>query len=128
MPENKGGSYELVQLETLNGGQVVALFERELAKVLENIADENTPAKTTRSITLSIKIKPEDDRGSAVIEVDGHSKLAPVKPSKSFAVFAFDGDRVTAYQNDPRQAKLGLEEPVGDHKEVPYNKASGERQ
>lgn len=99
--------YERMSLENVNGGQIVALFDRELGKVLENIADENTAAKAPRSITLTIKIKPEEDRGSAIVEVEGHSKLAPVKPSKSFAVFSSDGSQITAYQSDPKQLKLG---------------------
>ena len=101
------GAYEVISLESLNGGQIVALFDRELEKVLENIADENTPEKAARSISITIKIKPEEGRGSAVVEVASTSKLAPVKPSKSYAVFAFDGDKVTAYQSDPKQLKLG---------------------
>ena len=128
MPGN--GAYEVVSLESLNGGQVIALFERELKKVLENIADENTGAKVTRSIVLSIKIKPEEDRGSAVIEVEGHSKLAPVKPSKSFAVFSSDGTNITAYQSDPKQLKLGETEgqPLGDNiTPITGAKAVGER-
>jgi len=102
--------YEPVSLDRLNGGQVVALFERELSDVLKNIADENTPAKAKRSISISIIIHPEEDRESAVIEVSAKSGLAPVKPSKSFAVFGFDGSKVTAYQTDVKQLKLG-EEP-----------------
>lgn len=102
--------YEAVSLDRLNGGQVVALFDRELSDVLKNIADENTPAKATRSITIQINIKPEEERESAVIEVSAKSKLAAVKPSKSFAVFGFDGNKVTAYQTDVKQLKLG-EEP-----------------
>lgn len=101
------GAYEAITLDNLNGGQVVALFDREIEKLLGNIADENTPAQAARSITISIKVKPAEDRGSASIEVSAKSTLAGVKPSKSFAVFAFDGDTVTAYQSDVTQLKLG---------------------
>ncbi len=103
----KDGSYEIISLDSLNGGQVVALFDRELESLLANIADENTSAKAERAITIKIAIKPEDDRGSAVVSVSATSKLAPAKPSKSYAVFAFDGDKVTAYQSDPTQLNLG---------------------
>ncbi len=106
--------YEAVSLDRLNGGQVVALFDRELEVVLRNIADENTPSKAIRSITIQIDIKPEEDRESAVIQVSAKSKLAAVKPSKSFAVFGFDGKKVTAYQTDVKQLKLG-EEPMPEN-------------
>jgi hypothetical protein len=122
--ENGSGSYKLVSLENLNGGQIGALFDRELAIVLENIADENTAAKAKRDITIKIAIKPEDDRGSAVIEVSAKSSLASVKPSKSFAVFAFDGGSVTAYQSDPKQLNLGEDGKPAN--ERPFRPAAGE--
>lgn len=125
----KDGAYEVIALDTLNGGQVVALFDRELEKILENIADENTPEKATRSLKIEIKIKPEEGRESAVVEVSAQSKLAAVKPSKSFAVFAYDGDRVTAYQSDPTQLKLGEGGAPGDGKiiDMPAKAAGGSR-
>lgn len=123
MPESNG-AYELISLETLNGGQIVALFDRELEKILENIADENTPPKKARSIKIEIKITPEEDRGSAVISISAQSSLAAVKPSKSYAVFAYDGGKVTAYQSDPKQFELGKGgAPAVD--EVGQRKAAG---
>jgi hypothetical protein len=115
MPENPG-NYELMSLESVNGGQAVALFNREVKKILTNVADENTEAKAVRSLTLVIKFRPEDDRGGAQVEVTHVTKLAPVKPSRSFAAFSYDGDDITAYQSDISQLKLGkagtAEEPL----------------
>lgn len=100
------GDYQQISLENLNSGQVIALFERELAKVLENIADDNTDAKAARAIVLTVKIKPEETRETVTVTVEGHSKLASVKPSKSYAILSYDGKKVRAYQSDPRQALL----------------------
>jgi hypothetical protein len=105
--EGKNGAYEPVSLETLNSGQIVALFGRELEKILENIADDNTPTKAVRSMTITVKFRPEEGGESMVVEVSAKSSLAAVKPSKSYALLSFDGDKVTAYQNDPTQLKLG---------------------
>ena len=99
--------YKEITLEGLNNGQLGALFDRELAKVLENIADQNTSATATRTIVITVKMRPEDESREAVkIEVTGASKLAPVSPSRAYAVLSFDGERVRAYQNDPKQALL----------------------
>lgn len=117
------GTYEPVSLETLNSGQIVALFQRELEKILENIADDNTPIKAARSMTISIKFKPEEGGESMVVEVSAKSSLAPVKPSKSYALLSYDGERVTAFQNDPTQLKLGVEGVPID--EVTRRKAAG---
>lgn len=119
------GNYEEIKLDNINGGQMVALFERELARVLENIGDENTSAKATREISLKVKIRPDETRESATIEIDGHAKLAPVKPSKSYAVFSFDGTTVRAFQSDPRQLTLGVEDTPGNVTPMPA-KAAGE--
>lgn len=119
------GEYEVVTIDRLNGGQVVALFERELSKVLENIADENTPAKAPRGITITIKIKPEDDRATTTVEIEAHAKLASVKPSRSFMVLGYDGNKVTAYQSDPKQQKLGLEEEPANVSKFPGQAAGG---
>jgi len=100
-------SYQAITIENLNNGQLVALFQRELAKVLENIADDNTAATAVRSIVLTVKLKPKDERREAVsVIVDGKSKLASVKPEESDALLSYDGKTVRAYQSDPRQALL----------------------
>ena len=117
--------YKPVTLENLNGGQIVALFERELKRVLENIADENTKSKDSRSITISIKFRPEEDRGNVDIEVSADAKLAKVKPSKSFAVLSNDGSKITAYQTNPKQLNLA-EEALGDNM-TPFPGAAGGR-
>jgi hypothetical protein len=107
--------FNSVTLESLNNGQAVALFEREMKAVLKNIADENTPAEAKRIITISISIKPEEDRGGAAFEVTANSKLAQVKPSKAHVLFSFDGRNITAYQTDaPKQFKLGVTDGKGD--------------
>lgn len=124
--EKKQGAYEQVQLDTLNNGQVVALFDRELAEVLANIADENTSAKAKRDITIKIAIRPEEDRESATVEVSAKSSVAPVKPSKSFAVFSMDRNgKVSAYQTDPKQLNLGMEKQDDGGKIVDMPKAAG---
>lgn len=51
-----------VDLTTLKGGAAIELWQREFARVLENIEDPNTEATEEREITLKITFKPEDDR------------------------------------------------------------------
>jgi hypothetical protein len=98
--------YNQVDLQSLNNGAVADLFEEELRRVLENIADPNTKAETPREITIKVKIKPNDERSSATTEVKSSSKLAPIKPHEHFMVFGNEGGRLTAYTADPRQQEL----------------------
>ncbi len=115
-------SYKEITLETLDNGQLGALFNRELTKVLENIADENTEWKATRTIVLSIKIVPSDETREQInIAIDGNARLAPVKSSKSFALLSSDGTTIRAYQSDIRQAlfdEIAIDEAKKNEGEV----------
>jgi hypothetical protein len=68
-----------ISLETLAQGAAVELFNDELTRVLGNILDPNTKPTTTRSVTLTFTIKPDEDRSYAGALIDVKSKLAPVK-------------------------------------------------
>lgn len=70
----------IVSLETLGGGSAVERFNYELARALENIGDINTKADVIREVTLKVKIKANDDRSFAMVEIIASSKLAPIKP------------------------------------------------
>ena len=73
-----------VSLETIQNGAVVDMFNEELQKVMKNIADENTKPDAVRSITITVKIRPDKTRRSAATQVDCKITLSPVKPSDGF--------------------------------------------
>ena len=54
-----------ITLESLAQGQVMDQFQWCFAKVLEDIADENTTADVARSIDIKIVIKPSVQRSHA---------------------------------------------------------------
>lgn len=92
-----------VTLAGLANGGAVELFDRELARVLANIADPNTEPKTVRKITVEVFIKPQEDRESGQIAVRVASKLAPNKPMASTVYMGQQGGRLVAVTIDPRQ-------------------------
>jgi hypothetical protein len=105
-------SETIVSLETIAGGAAKELFERELAEVLANIADVNTPGKMKRSITLKITFSPTDRRDSAAVNVDVSKSLAKRIGAGSQVWFGLvDGKRVAAEAN-PNQ------ELLFDHKDT----------
>lgn len=75
-----------VNLENLGLGVAKEKFDEEFQKALKNIMDQNTPWKTTRKITLTVSLRPNEDRDSAEAIIDCVSKLAPEKvfPTKIF--------------------------------------------
>jgi len=67
---------DYISVETLGNGVLDAYFQRELALVLDNIADPNTPAEKKREIVLTINIIPDKSREIGRIEVHSKNKLA----------------------------------------------------
>lgn len=113
-----------ITLNTINSGAAKELFDEAFKKILENIADENTKAKATRSIMLKISVTPSDDRGQATTTVEVKTSLAPIKPHSGTMLFSFNGTRVEAFAvSNPKQPSLpGLNDP-----EVFQKSANGER-
>jgi hypothetical protein len=68
-----------INLQELAGGAVSEKFNRELQKVLNNIADPNTDAGKVRTIELKIKLKADEKRDVINATVSAVSKLAPAK-------------------------------------------------
>jgi hypothetical protein len=109
------------ELQNIQNGIVIDLFNEELLKVLANIKDENTAANQERSITIKIAIKPDKTRRTGEVKVHAYSTLAKVKPGESFLFFDRDesGD-FSAYMDDPGPELPGIDEKAP----VPFPRAS----
>ncbi|MEK4513629.1 replication terminator protein [Paenibacillus sp. FSL K6-2524] len=81
-----------IKLESLADGSISERFKQELAKVLVNIADPNTEAKTTRKITISLTIKPNENRETAEVSISATSTLAPAKEVLTTIIMDRDND------------------------------------
>lgn len=95
-----------VSLETLGNGAAVELFNEELRKVMDNIADPNTAQKASRMITLKVKITPNEERNGAAVEIAASSHLVANKPYGTYFFVGSDGAKVRAYENNPKQPEL----------------------
>lgn len=99
-----------VALDTLAGGALPERFSREFQAVLENIQDPNTEAGEVRSITLTVKLKPNEDRDRARTAVSVKTKLAGPKPVETTVHMGRNkSGRLVAVDYDPRQAELFCE-------------------
>lgn len=96
-----------INIGNINDGALIEAFDIELRKVLQNIADINTPATQTRSLTLKVDFKPQGDRCTIVTEVTCSSKFAAIEKhsSKVFLGRTEEGV-VVAFDKDPRQLPL----------------------
>lgn len=96
----------VITLQTICHGGVPEVFERELAEVLKNIADPNTSAEKSRTITLKFVFKPSEDRTGAAIDFTCRAALQPVKMVKSTMFLSRHTGQLKAYAQDQRQAVL----------------------
>jgi hypothetical protein len=84
------------------------MFDTELQRVLDNIMDPNT-THAARTVTLQVKIKPDNNRGIGSVEIGVSAKLAAAVPVTSQFYLGVDRGKAVAYEYNPEQLRLGLE-------------------
>ena len=96
-----------LSLATIGGGAALEKFQDELQKVVENILDPNTEAKTKRSIVIKVDIVPTPERNMGAILVSSTAKLAPTRSYGTRAFFGKDGTgNALAFEDDPKQLTI----------------------
>lgn len=68
-----------IDVNSLADGALLERLNIELQRMAENITDPNTKADAVRTVTVEIKVKPDETRSIAVTEINVKSKLAPPK-------------------------------------------------
>ncbi len=97
---------EEITLGTVGGGALAELFQAELARVLQNIADPNTKATAKRVVKMEVAFKPNKERSASEITLKCVSVLAGIETVDSYLYIGKRGGKYVAVENDPRQSKL----------------------
>lgn len=97
---------KFVSLDTLAQGAAVEMFNDELSKVFENILDVNTKATAARSVTLTVTIKPDEDRTYSNLVIEAKSKVAPVKGVGLPIYVGKHAGKAVATERDTRQLEF----------------------
>lgn len=66
-----------INIEKFSNGELTQQINREMEAVARNIADPNTEAKTARKITVTITLKPNEQRDFITTSITTKSTLAP---------------------------------------------------
>ena len=66
-----------INIEQFSNGELTQQINREMEAVARNIADPNTEAKATRKITVTITLKPNEQRDFITTSITTKSALAP---------------------------------------------------
>ena len=117
---------EKVSLATLLGGLAVERFDDELARVLMNIVDPNTPAEKVRGVTLKVSIKPDKNRGLGRVSLSVSSQMASAANVETAVFISQTRNGVVATEHNPNQLPLPME-PVGVTQLRPVSPAGGSK-
>lgn len=79
-----------LSIETLYCGGAVERIKSEIQRVLENIIDPNTPPKATRKVSLTMSIKPNEQRNMAEVKIKTSCSLAPAEEMETSIYIAHD--------------------------------------
>lgn len=97
---------QFVSLDSLGQGAAIEKFEDELNRVLENVLDPNTKPTTSRSVTLTVTFKPDEDRSFANTLIEVKSKLAPSRAVGTAIYIGRHAGRAVATERDTRQMRF----------------------
>jgi hypothetical protein len=92
-----------VSLATLGNGAAVEMFDAELQRILDNIIDPNTKPTAIRSATLTVKIKPDEDREWGSVDIQACSKLASVQAYPTQIIIGKQNGKGVATEHNPKQ-------------------------
>jgi len=105
---------KLLSLETLRAAD--ELFDQTLDKVLEDILDPNKKATAPRKVTLTLNIKPTEDRRMAATSISVAATLGPRTPYDSIIFIDRKDGKAIAAERDPNQRRLFNDEQEVDTK------------
>lgn len=109
-----------VQLATLGRGGAAELFDAELERAIADCLDPNADPKAARTVTLTVKLKPTEDRSAASVDYKVSAKLAGPKPQQAVVFIGREKGRAIALDRIQHTAFPGEESAV-----TPINRAAG---
>ena len=91
-------------------GAILERADYEMSRILENIMDPNTAATAKRKLTLTLELKPDDNRQTIQVSCAAKSALAPTSPVVTM-LYVADGENVVEMAPQvPGQMNMGGEE------------------
>lgn len=79
-----------IDLEKFCGGAFSEAVNRELMRINQNIQDPNTDAEKARTLTVTIRFKPDEDRRLVKAEITAKASLVPADSIKTTMVSGKD--------------------------------------
>lgn len=90
-------------------GAIQERTDYEMSRILANILDANTSPTAKRKLTLTLELKPDDDRQTITVSCTAKSALAPTNPVVTSLYVADDDNVVEMVPQIPGQIGMGGE-------------------
>lgn len=118
---------EKISLQEMVGGALQEQFEKSFLRVVENLADPNTPFKDCRKISIELKFTQNEARDDVSCTIKVSEKLAAQAPMQT--AFAIGKNLKTGelYAEEyGRHAQVKGQLSVDDVEDIPVNPDTGE--
>lgn len=118
---------EKISLQEMVGGALQEQFEKSFLRVVENLADPNTPFKDCRKISIELKFTQNEARDDVSCAIKVSEKLAAQAPMQT--AFAIGKNLKTGelYAEEyGRHAQVKGQLSFDDVEDIPVNPDTGE--
>lgn len=118
---------EKISLQEMVGGALQEQFEKSFLRVVENLADPNTPFKDCRKISIELKFTQNEARDDVSCAIKVSEKLAAQAPMQT--AFAIGKNLKTGelYAEEyGRHAQVKGQLSIDDAEDIPVNPDTGE--
>lgn len=102
---------EVVTLYNLAQGAVLELFQVELQRALDDIADVNRKAEDPREVQFKVRLTPDGERESCLVAITARTKLGTLRTVNTQLFLGRQGGQNVAVEHNPKQSSL-FEETV----------------
>lgn len=82
-------------------GAIEERIDYEMSKLIDNILDENTKATAPRTLTITVKLVPDDKRETIQVNASAKSTLAPTNPVATALYIGKQNGEVCAVEMTP---------------------------
>ncbi|MEM1202674.1 MAG: hypothetical protein AAGN66_05550 [Acidobacteriota bacterium] len=102
-----------VTLEDLAGGKVPAMFEKALQEVVLDLDDPMKDPLKTRSITIKVNFRTNEDRKAVAVDASCKVDLAPWKRQQKTTAYLSRTDGVLSMvEVDPEQQRVPMDRVI----------------
>lgn len=100
---NKATQKSILQMAR---GAIQERADYEMSRLMENILDANTSATAKRKLTITMELRPDDDRQTIMVSCTAKSTLAPTNPVTTSLYVADEDNVVEMVPQIPGQQRL----------------------